>query len=242
MAQIKKWYGVGMSLEEKKAFDDECRDNFGHALEALAPDKLALPAFESHEKDIETATTTAGSLLSGVQEAQSADEKKGADTLLSLVLLLDQMPRNIYRDPAGLRLVYNHYDRLSVALLYSSMKLSPNPVEYDGYRLRPLIKSWYLMPLVHVEHMPSHDLFAQITGRTRKDVQAAGDEEALQYVDASLKAEEGHLEPLRKFGRYPHRNEALGRKSTEEEEDWLKTGDSFGVKQGQQKDIEKSEL
>ena len=239
---LQKWYGVGLPPEQKKAFDGECHGNFGHALKAIGPEKLALPTFESFEKDIENAATTATPLLNEVKEAQAQDEKKGADTLLSLILLLDQMPRNIYRDPAGLGLVYHHYDRLSLALLYSSMNLSPNPVEYSSYRLRPVIRSWYLMPLIHAEHLSSHDLFSEITKRCRKYVADAGDTEALVYVDMALKAEEDHLEPLTRFGRYPHRNEALGRQSTPEEVEFLKTGKSFGVQQSGEKDIEKSEL
>jgi uncharacterized protein (DUF924 family) len=242
---LERWYGVNVTPERKAKMDEQCSKEFGHALDALTPDKLALPEFESYEKDIETADVIAGPFLTEVKEAQTKDEKKGAETLLSLVLILDQITRNIYRDSEGLRLVFRHFDRLAFALVQGSMKLTPNPVEYEGYQLRPVIKQWFLMPLEHSEHVPSHELFVQIWSALRKNVEAAGDQPAVDNIDYSMEFEKAHIEPLRKFGRYPHRNAALGRKSTKEEEEELKSGAStFGVHQGQKEkpEWEKSEL
>ena len=45
---------------------------------------------------------------------------------------------------------------------------------------------------------------------------------------SNLKYEHAHREIIVKFGRYPHRNEILGRESTQEEKDFLTTpGSSF---------------
>ena len=242
---LDRWYGPEKTAEEKAEFDRECHGEFGHALNALKPDKLALPAFKSYDDDIENAQTIAGPLLIEVKEAQTQDEKKGADTLLSLVLLLDQISRNVYRDPEGLRLVFRHFDRLAFTLVHSSMKLSPDPVDYEPYQLRPVIKQWYLMPFMHSEHVPSHDMFMDIMLNCRRRSEAAGDQPAVANLDRSIKFENAHIEPLRKFGRYPHRNAALGRESSAEEEEELKSGATFGVRQGQKeqgKDREKSEL
>lgn len=244
-ALLERWYGVNATPEQKAEMDERCSKEFGHALDALTPDKLALPEFESYEKEIENADVIATPFLTDVKEAQTKDEKKGADTLLSLVLILDQMSRNIYRDSEGLRLVFRHFDRLAFALVYGSMKLTPNPVEYEGYKARPVMKQWYLMPLEHSEHLPSHELFVQIWSACRKAAEAAGDQPAVDNIDYSMDFEKDHIEPLRKFGRYPHRNAALGRKSTKEEEDELKSGGStFGVQQGEKEkqEWEKSEL
>jgi hypothetical protein len=41
-----------------------------------------------------------------------------------------------------------------------------------------------------------------------------------------------HVDPIRKFGRYPHRNACLGRESSAEEKYWLSKGETFGVSQG----------
>jgi uncharacterized protein (DUF924 family) len=243
--QLDTWYGPEKTADEKAEFDKECHGEFGHALDALKPDKLALPAFKSYEADVENAQSIAGPLLTEVKEAQAQDERKGADTLLSLVLILDQISRNVYRDPEGLRLVFRHFDRLAFTLVHSSMKLSPNPVDYEPYQLRPVIKQWFLMPFMHSEHVPSHEIFMDIMVNCRKRLEAAGDQPAVANIDRSISFEEAHVKPLRKFGRYPHRNAALGRQSTAEEEEELKSGETFGVQQGPkgpEKDREKSEL
>ena len=239
----KRWWGFERSQEQKNAFDGKCHENFGRALEALGPDKLALPAFESYEKDIESAEGIATPLFAEVKEAHSKDSKHGLETLLSLLLILDQMSRNIYRDQAGLRLVFSHYDRLALALLYSSMKLSPSPFEHESIRLRPVIGWWYVMPLMHSEHLPSHELFEEIAMRCKRELEAAGNQEAVEYMGKAFQFENEHVKILKQFGRYPHRNEALGRQNTKKEDEELKRGQTFGVQQGQEKQAwEKSEL
>lgn len=237
---LDRWYGPNKTAQEKVHFDRQCSNEFGHALDALKPDKLALPEFKSYQDDLENAEVLASPLLTEVKEAQAQDEKKGTDTLLSLVLMLDQISRNVYRDPEGLRLVFRHFDRLAFTLVHASMKLSPNPVDYQDYQLRPVIKQWYLMPFMHSEHLPSHELFMKIMLDCRRRCEAAGDQPAVANLDRSISFEKAHMEPLKKFGRYPHRNAALGRSSIKEEEEELRSGGAtFGVQQGEQ---EKSEL
>lgn len=225
-------FGVGMSQEEKFTLDGSCNDKFGPALRALSPDHLSLPPFESYERDLENAATISQPLFNEVSQAQSESTKKGSDTLLSLILLLDQMPRNIYRSGAGLKLVFTHYDRLAHNLLHASLKLDPNPLEHPSLYLRPAVKNWFLLPLMHSEHIRSHELFVNISQRWRQEGVEAGDKDVIAALDRPLAFEEAHIEPLRRFGRYPHRNAALGRMNTEAEERHMaKGGSSFGVQQ-----------
>lgn len=244
----KRWFALDKTQEEKEQFDKQCYGEFGHALEALRPDVLELPKFESYEKDIKDAETLSAPLLGAVKDAQARGEEAGSKTLLSLILLLDQMSRNIYRDPAGLQLVFRHYDRLAFTLLRSSMKLSPNPLEHESVQFRPVYEMWYFMPLMHSEHLPSHQLFLDLETKTLEELKRLGDENAIEHVQRNIDFEIKHQEPMKKFGRYPHRNEALGRKSTKEELEYLEGAETFGVKQGQgnkkqnKDDFEKSEL
>lgn len=203
-----------------------------------------MPAFESYDQDVEQASTLSRPFLEEVKAAQTENEQKASDTLLSLVILLDQIPRNIYRDPAGLRMVFGHYDRLAHALVRSSMRLSPSPIEHDSHRLRPVIRQWFVMPLMHSEHVPSHELFLDVTERAKKAAEDEGNEDAVAYSEHALGFERMHLEPLRKFGRYPHRNQALGRANTREEEEFLEKGETFGVQQqkGEEKEDGKGEV
>jgi len=241
---MKRWWGVGSTEEQKAAFDEECRKLSVPALESIGPSRLRLPPFKSYEEEIEHADTLSAPFLAEVKEAQQGDEWKGADTMLSLILLLDQMPRNIYRDQAGLRLVYGHYDRLVHALLRSCMALQPSPVEHEYWRGKPAFKTWILMPLVHTEHLPTHQLLNDKMAQLRKECEDAGDEAALAYTDRAAKAHADHWTPLERFGRYPHRNECLHRKNTAEEEKFLETAETFGVKQDKEnkKQEVKSEL
>ena len=228
-----RWFGLGKSEAEKENFDGECRENFIHALDTIGPEKLVLPEFESYEREIETAEEIAAPFLPEIRAAQKEDEKKGADTLLSILLLLDQMSRNIFREPEGLRKVYLHYDRLAFTLLYASMNSLPSdPVDLPFYRRRPVYKGWLLMPLMHSEHSPSHELWNRIVVQSVKELREAGETEVLEYLAKSLEAEEKHEALLKRFGRYPHRNEFVGRDSTKEEEEYLNDGDTFGVKRG----------
>ena len=66
--------------------------------------------------------------------------------------------------------------------------------------------------------------------------EAANDHEALDFVRQGENAQSEHREPLEKFGRYPHRNECLGRRSTADEAEYLKTAKTFGVEQGNKED------
>ncbi|KAK4617562.1 hypothetical protein CLAFUW4_12396 [Fulvia fulva] len=233
---VKRWWGAGRSEEEAEQIDVECREAYSTALESIGPDRITLPPWKGYAEDLAHANEIAAPFISEVKTAQSQDAKKGADTALSLVLLLDQMPRNIYRDPAGLRLVYNHYDRISWSLLRSLYTLSPNPMHHSSLRAATAYKYWFGLPLMHAEDLESHKMGAELLDTLQKECEEDGDPALLGDMKASFKASADHREVIERFGRYPHRNEALGRESTEEESEWLKTGETFGVKQKQRKD------
>ncbi|KAI6828524.1 hypothetical protein KC332_g7556 [Hortaea werneckii] len=239
---LQKWWGINRTDEEKKAFDDECRAKFGSALDSIGPSKLALPAFKSYEEDIEHSDELSAPFFSDVKAAQNDDERKAADTMLSMIILLDQMPRQIYREPEELSLVYNHYDRLASSLVRSCMSLKPSPVDHQAWKGRPAYKTWIVMPLVHTEHIPTHMLQREKLAELRQECEAAKDEAALGYLERAEQASVEHLDPLKRFGRYPHRNECLGRKNSPEEDEFMKTAQTFGVKQSKKTSEQKDEL
>lgn len=56
------------------------------------------------------------------------------------------------------------------------------------------------------------------------------DEDAIKYVETTIGFEKRHNVILEKFGRYPHRNQVLGRESTAEEMEYLENGgETFGT-------------
>ncbi|KXL45096.1 hypothetical protein M433DRAFT_154639 [Acidomyces richmondensis BFW] len=233
---LQKWYGMDRTDDEKAIFDQECRKNFGPAVDSIGPSRLILPPFQGYDCDIENANTIAAPFVQEVRHAQEESRRKGAETLLSLFLLLDQLPRNIFRDKKGLALVYGHYDRLAFSLLHASKGLAPNPLEYEHWRGKPVKVMWTWLPLIHSEHLPSHKEAQRMSDEVMMQCQEAKDEDAIRVMAASDKARLEHLIPIQRFGRYPHRNECLDRRTTAEEEEYLKTANTFGVKQSQKQE------
>jgi uncharacterized protein (DUF924 family) len=228
---LKRWWGLDATETEKQQFDASCKGEFLPAIEALGPESLHLPVFESHQAERDSAPIIASPLLTEVQAANERSAQQAADTLLSFLILLDQLPRNIFRSQSTLPLVYNHYDRLAQALVRGSMSITPSPVAFPPHMKRPAIQSWILMPLLHSEDLNSHDLWDSLAADMNAMV-PADDRGAKMYVEQGRNAWEMHVDPIKKFGRYPHRNACLGRESSAEEKEWLSKGETFGVSQG----------
>lgn len=121
---------------------------------------------------------------------------------LGEVIILDQFSRNMYRDrPQAFA-----SDPLALALAQESVRAKADLALGEAER------QFLYMPYMHSESTVIHEqglpLFA-----------ALGD----QYgYGAYLR----HQEIVSRFGRYPHRNDILGRQSTEDEEEFLKTPNS----------------
>lgn len=111
--------------------------------------------------------------------------------------------------------------------------MSPSPADISIYAARPVVKSWYFMPLMHSEDAEAHILWQKKTAEIKKTIQDAGDQDALKLIDHSIQFENLHYEPISKFGRYPHRNDCLGRQSSPDELEYMKTAHTFGVQQSE---------
>ncbi|NLJ50667.1 MAG: DUF924 domain-containing protein [Alcaligenaceae bacterium] len=110
------------------------------------------------------------------------------------IIVLDQFSRNIYR---GTPQAFQQ-DAMALVLAQSLVAL---PEEYGS--LPQALQKWGIMPYMHSESALIHEgamrLFTEL-----------GDQ-------GSLKFEIMHRDIIERFGRYPHRNEVLGRQSTAEE-------------------------
>ncbi len=112
---------------------------------------------------------------------------------LAAVIVLDQFPRNIYRD-----------DPRAFATDAAALAIATNAIGQGFDRtLGPVERLFLYMPFQHSEERGvqarSVELFATI-----------GQPRTLEYA-------RHHQEIVERFGRFPHRNEVLGRKSTEAE-------------------------
>lgn len=129
------------------------------------------------------------------------------DALLGLVLVLDQFPRNLYRG-----------DGRSFASDARALELSRNAIErgWDA-KLRPVERLFLYMPFQHAEDRSTQQQSCALYERLLRDAPAAGRE----LFDGSHDYAERHRVVIERFGRFPGRNDALGRASTPEERAFL---------------------
>ena len=122
---------------------------------------------------------------------------------LALVLLLDQFPRNMFRDTAR-----------AFATDAKARELSRHAIASAFDRdLSPIMRMFLYLPLEHSENLDDQLESVRLTcALAAENPDQAG----------TLKSAEQHLEIIRRFGRFPGRNHALGRQSTREEMDFLK--------------------
>ena len=127
---------------------------------------------------------------------------------LSLIILLDQFPRQIYRGtPRAFA-----YDPEALALTLSGMQSAA-----DG-ALNIVERMFFYMPLQHAESTEVQDESVS----NYKRLVAESPPELKSTFEESLESAEEHRAVIREFGRFPHRNRILGRESTPEEEAYLK--------------------
>jgi uncharacterized protein (DUF924 family) len=229
-ASLKKWFN-NPNAKERAAFDKTCTQKYGRALDEIGPKRLRLPPFVDFAVERQMAANLASPLMSEIETSSAAGGRTpeaAASNALSLILLLDQLSRNVFRaDPA---VVYTHYDRLAQALVHHILASQPRLDLVPKYRTAPVYRTWFYMPLMHSEHLEDHALFASLLASMREDVADQGDEAAVKAVDENLDFDKRHAVIIEQFGRYPHRNQVLGRETTEAERKWLdEGGDRFGT-------------
>jgi len=133
---------------------------------------------------------------------------------LALVLLLDQVPRNSFRDdPRSFA-----YDAAAREVCRRALA-----VGFDG--LLPAVGRLFLyMPLMHSEQLADHAEAIRRFEHLAALTQGTPDG---PMVANSLDFERKHAVLIARFGRYPHRNAVLGRESTGEELAFLQNGRGF---------------
>jgi uncharacterized protein (DUF924 family) len=117
--------------------------------------------------------------------------------------VLDQFSRNIYRGQAKAFAS----DALALELVQQAINVGADKELAGDQRL------FLYMPLMHSESLADHQqaerLFARLARLDNK-------------FDSNLNYERRHKAIIERFGRYPHRNEILGRVSTAEEREFLR--------------------
>lgn len=123
---------------------------------------------------------------------------------LAEIIVLDQFSRNMFR---GTPKAFAQ-DQMALILAQEAISLGVDR------QLESKERGFMYLPLMHSESIVIHEA-AEVLYRKHGD-------------SSNLKFELNHKHIIEKFGRYPHRNEILGRTSTDEETAFLKLpGSSF---------------
>ncbi|CAG8613711.1 14466_t:CDS:2 [Funneliformis mosseae] len=139
------------------------------------------------------------------------DLKKTPEGTLSLAILLDQIPRNIFRGTAR---PFVDFDPLASEIAKYCIHR-----KWDE-KLDPIQREFIYLPLEHSEKMEDQDLSLQ---KHKWQVDTAP-EIYSETLKSFLAYAESHRNIIKRFGRFPHRNKILGRKPTKEEIDFLEQG------------------
>ena len=123
---------------------------------------------------------------------------------LALVIVLDQFPRNMFRGDA------RAYSTDASAREVAGRALDRGA---EG-RVDPALREFLYLPFMHSEHLPDQFRCVELSRRW-------GDAENLKYA-------EQHTDIIRRFGRFPHRNRILNRRTTPEEQAFLDAGGFAG--------------
>lgn len=213
-----RWFAVD------QAFDTQCVSAGAEALDAIGPSRLALPKFTTVQEDRAHYADMARPFASQYDGAANKEEASAVGkNALSLVLLLDQLSRNVYRQDQGL--IYGHYDRLARAV---SRDVRARRI-LEGPGFSDVQRYWLYMPLMHSEDLADHEEFDEYIREKVTQAERAGDEASVGSLRSSVDFGKRHMDIIRQFGRFPHRNKWLGREPTRQETAFLEDGgDTFG--------------
>jgi uncharacterized protein (DUF924 family) len=143
-----------------------------------------------------------------VERAKSGALDHWADTAegaLALVILLDQMTRNIYRDSPEM-----------FAADGKALAVAELAIERGFDQDLPKSKRrWLYMPFMHSEDLADQERSVELFTRSE--------------IAESVPFAVDHADIIRRFGRFPHRNAILGRRTTPEEAAFLAGGGFTGV-------------
>ena len=143
-----------------------------------------------------------GKVREQVLRTKAAGWRASPETLAAAILLLDQFSRNIHRGSA------KAFEADPLALELCKEALDKGWVD----KVEKPLPSFILMPLQHSENVEDQE----------RSVAEFRDRDPLNHKFALL-----HRDHIKRFGRFPGRNRALGRVSTPEEREVIERGETF---------------
>ena len=121
---------------------------------------------------------------------------------LALLLLMDQFPRNMFRnDPRSFAT-----DPKARSVARHAIETGQD-LEIDG-----LIRQFFYLPFEHSENLRDQEYGYEMFSKSMPD------------LSLGLLHARSHIEIIRLFGRFPFRNDVLGRESSAEEKEFMENG------------------
>jgi uncharacterized protein (DUF924 family) len=154
-----------------------------------------------------------GPLLEQAARGEFASWSASPRRRLALIILFDQVPRNIHRGSAQAFA----FDDRALALSVEGLQLAADQA------LQPWERLFFYLPLEHAESIEAQD--AAVAAFTRLAAEAPA--EYRDFCTGLIAYAHKHRDLIRLFGRFPHRNEVLGRPDTHEERVWLADHPSY---------------
>ncbi|MCB1669262.1 MAG: DUF924 family protein [Porticoccaceae bacterium] len=151
--------------------------------------------------------------VNGLSEGGYRDWLGSARGRLAAIVVVDQFSRNLFRGEA------------------KAFAADPQALQWcldgidcgDDLLLKPVERVFFYMPLEHSES----PAMQQLSITNYRALVSAVPEEEKETFRGFLDFAQRHYDVIARFGRYPHRNKALGRESTPEEMAFMEQSSSF---------------
>lgn len=213
---------------------------------SILADKILRVKFRQSLEQIKSLKATGETILHAVQPSSPLE-------WIQLIILFDQMPRNIFRGDES-KIAFTVFDPIAqhIAQAATSAGMHRHPL----VRCRIGHRLWFTMPFMHSEDRAMHQKAVELVESMADDARdadngqqdvedGAGDhhqelakckaimasnrDAAVKLCESQLQFELRHKAIIDKLGRYPHRNGPLGREMTADEQEFLDGGgDTFG--------------
>ena len=136
------------------------------------------------------------------------------ESRLALIILLDQFTRNIFRASAQ---AFDGDARAQRLVLQTLQRFEDTELSWVG-------RVFLYMPLMHAETLA----LQQESVARFSSLLAEAPAQIKPKLQGNLDFARQHHDIIEKFGRFPYRNAVLGRTSTPQEQEFLRTGPRFG--------------
>jgi glutathione S-transferase len=133
--------------------------------------------------------------------------RRAATSAMALIVVLDQFPRNLYRGTP------RAYAGDAMAVVAAEMAVSSG---FDR-DLPGAMRMFLYMPFHHSEDLAHQDRSVALYQQLRDEARDIAPDELQEQLEYASR----YRETIRRFGRFPHRNDTLGRHSTAEELQFL---------------------